>query len=49
MPAMRPSTLETLGLGTPLEMFQRGALPISVEQAVDEVFGTGEDRGCLVV
>lgn len=49
MPAMRPSTLETLGLGTPLEMFQRGALPISVEQAVDEVFGTGADRGCLVV
>ncbi len=49
MPAMRASTLESLGLGTPLQIFQRGGLPLTAEQAVDEAFGPAPQRGSLVV
>jgi len=46
---MRPSTLATLGLGTPLEAFQRGSLPADTAALVDKVFGPADDRGCLVI
>jgi enoyl-CoA hydratase/carnithine racemase/3-hydroxyacyl-CoA dehydrogenase len=46
---MRPSTLATLGLGTPLEAFQRGRLPVDTATLVDQVFGPAHDRGCLVI
>jgi enoyl-CoA hydratase/carnithine racemase/3-hydroxyacyl-CoA dehydrogenase len=47
--AMRSSTLETLGLGGVLSIFQRGSLPVDVSDAVDEVFGPAPKRGALVI
>lgn len=47
MPSMRTSTLQDLSLGSVLDIFTRGAVPLSAEAAVDQVFGP--DRGCLVV
>jgi enoyl-CoA hydratase/carnithine racemase/3-hydroxyacyl-CoA dehydrogenase len=46
---MRPSTLEGLGLGTPLEIFRRGSLPVSAAEMVERVFGPQDDRGALVI
>ena len=47
--AMRKSTLESLGLGSVLEIFHRGGLPLDAGQLVDKVFGPANDRGCMVV
>ncbi len=47
--AMRTSTLGTLGLGSPLDILRRGALPVSAADAVAEVFGSGAERGSLVI
>ena len=47
--SMRPSTLERLGLGTPLEIFRRGRLPVSAEEMVERVFGPADERGALVI
>lgn len=47
--SMRQSTLETLGLGTVLEIFQRGSLPASAADLVGQVFGDSSDRGSLVI
>lgn len=47
--AMRQPTLETLGLGTVLEMFRSGALPAGAEALVEKVFGPKGDRGSLVI
>jgi enoyl-CoA hydratase len=49
MNAMRQTTLETLGLGTVLDAFRRGELPVSVDALVDEVFGDKQKRGALVI
>jgi enoyl-CoA hydratase len=46
---MRQSTLETLGLGTVLEIFQNGKLPVNTGEWVDRVFGANGNRGALVV
>lgn len=46
---LRPSTLESLGLGTPLGIFSRGALPVSAADLVDQVFGPAGRRGALVI
>jgi hypothetical protein len=46
---LRQPTLETLGLGTPLEAFRRGALPVDAATLVDRVFGPAHDRGSLVI
>jgi enoyl-CoA hydratase/carnithine racemase len=46
---LRPSTLETLGLGTPLGIFARGALPVNTADLVDQVFGPAGRRGALVI
>ena len=46
---LRRSTLESLGLGTVLEIFRRGRLPITRGEAVERVFGPEEDRGALVI
>jgi len=46
--AMRPSTLETLGLGSVVDLFRQG-LPARTEDLVDRVFGTGSGRGAFVV
>ncbi|MEO0036282.1 MAG: hypothetical protein RLZZ501_2305 [Pseudomonadota bacterium] len=47
--AMRKSTLETLGLGSVLDIFRRGGLPVTAAALVERVFGPPEARGCLVV
>lgn len=47
--SMRTSTLETLGLGTPLEAFRQGRMPADTAALVDQVFGPANDRGCLVI
>ena len=46
---MRTSTLETLGLGTPLAAFQAGRMPADAGALVDQVFGPASQRGALVV
>ena len=47
--AMRPSTLQSLGLGTVLGIFQKGRLPARTEALVERVFGPEADRGVMVV
>jgi enoyl-CoA hydratase/carnithine racemase/3-hydroxyacyl-CoA dehydrogenase len=47
--SMRQSTLETLGLGSVLELFQNGKMPADAASLVDEVFGDAANRGSLVV
>jgi len=47
--ALRPPTLETLGLGGVLEIFRRGALPVRAEEMVERVFGPPSRRGALVI
>ena len=47
--SMRPSTLQTLGLGTVLEIFQNGKLPVDTKDIVEKVFGKQNNRGCLVI
>ncbi|MCC6753731.1 MAG: hypothetical protein IT266_07075 [Saprospiraceae bacterium] len=49
MKQMRKSTLEELGLGTVLDVFRNGKLPVDAERAVTAVFGPPEDRGCMVI
>jgi enoyl-CoA hydratase/carnithine racemase len=47
--SMRPSTLETLGLGSVLDLVRKGGPPVSAGELVDRVFGTAPDRGAFVV
>jgi enoyl-CoA hydratase/carnithine racemase len=47
--AMRQPTLETMGLGTVLDIFQKGQLPADTNDLVDQVFGKGDNRGSLVI
>jgi len=47
--SMRQSTLQTIGLGTVIEIFQNGKLPVETGDIVDEVFGNENDRGSLVI
>jgi enoyl-CoA hydratase/carnithine racemase/3-hydroxyacyl-CoA dehydrogenase len=47
--SIRPSTLETLGLGSVHQIFQRGSLPTRTSELVDQVFGEPGDRGALVI
>ncbi len=47
--ALRQSTLEILGLGSVLEIFRRGALPVRTEDLVERVFGPATSRGALVI
>ncbi len=47
--SMRQSTLDTLGLGSVLEIFERGAMPVDAGELVDEVFGNAGRRGSLVI
>ncbi len=47
--AMRQSTLQTLGLGSVIEIFQRGRLPTETDELVERVFGTESERGSVVI
>ncbi|NKB90352.1 MAG: hypothetical protein GKS06_19265 [Acidobacteria bacterium] len=46
---LRQTTLETIDLGTVRDIFANGALPVSVDGAVDAVFGPADSRGALVI
>ncbi|MGB6640002.1 MAG: hypothetical protein WBG67_04460, partial [Thermoanaerobaculia bacterium] len=46
---MRQTTLETLGLGSVIDIFRSGRLPATAGGLVDQVFGPAGERGCLVV
>jgi enoyl-CoA hydratase/carnithine racemase len=46
---MRQSTLQTMGLGTVLEIFQNGKLPVDTAELVDRVFGEAGNRGSMVI
>lgn len=47
--ALRQSTLQTLGLGSVLDIFRNGRLPVTAGDLVDQVFGGPADRGSLVI
>jgi hypothetical protein len=49
MKKMRSSTLETIGLGSVLNIFKRGEMPANIESLVEKVFGPEGDRGALVI
>lgn len=49
MKSMRPSTLQTLGLGSVIDIFQKGKLPAYEKQLVDKVFGPTGKRGSLLI
>ena len=46
---MRKQTLQSLGLGSVLDIFKSGALPANPSDMVDAVFGPAGDRGSLVI
>jgi enoyl-CoA hydratase/carnithine racemase/3-hydroxyacyl-CoA dehydrogenase len=46
---MRQPTLDTLGLGSVIDIFRNGRLPAAAGDLVDRVFGASGERGCLVV
>ena len=46
---LRESTLQTLGLGNVIEIFQRGRLPADTSALVDEVFGNSGNRSAMVI
>jgi enoyl-CoA hydratase len=47
--SMRPSTLSTLDLGTILDIFKSGKLPVTTEEMVNEVFGEKGNRGAMII
>ncbi|HEB84262.1 MAG TPA: hypothetical protein ENI92_04585 [Bacteroidetes bacterium] len=49
MKAIRQSTLETLGLGTVLDMVRSGGLPADPGSLVEKVFGPESGRGAMVI
>ena len=46
---LRQPTLETLGLGSVLEIFKNGRLPADAADLVDKVFGPAGNRGAMVI
>jgi enoyl-CoA hydratase/carnithine racemase/3-hydroxyacyl-CoA dehydrogenase len=49
MKALRQPTLATLGLGHVLEIFQKGSLPATADNLIDEIFGNSSGRGAMVI
>jgi len=47
--SMRQSTLETLGLGSVLDIFQRGSLPVDTDILIDKIFGDKNNRGAIII
>jgi enoyl-CoA hydratase/carnithine racemase/3-hydroxyacyl-CoA dehydrogenase len=47
--AMRQPTLVTLGGGGVLDIFRRGRLPFEAADLTDQVFGTGAERGSMII
>ena len=46
---LRQSTLQTLGLGTVLEFFEKGMLPVNINDLIDQIFGKSPDRGSIII
>ncbi len=46
---MREATLNTIGLGTVIDIFRRGRLPADAGDLVDRVFGNAGDRSAMVI
>ncbi len=46
---MRQSTLQTLDLGTVLDIFKAGKLPVDTAELVDKIFGESGNLGALVI
>ncbi len=46
---LREPTLQTLGLGTVLDIFKNARLPATPDELVEEVFGKNGQRGSLVI
>ena len=46
---IRQSTLQTLGLGSVVDLFRNGKMPVDAGGMVDKVFGAAPNRGSLVV
>jgi len=49
MKSMRQTTIETLGLGSVIDIFRNGGMPVDESGLVDKVFGPPDDRGCLLI
>jgi enoyl-CoA hydratase/carnithine racemase/3-hydroxyacyl-CoA dehydrogenase len=47
--AMRKPTLQTIGLGSVIDVFHQGRLPVDTAELVDTVFGKSDERGSLVI
>jgi len=47
--AIRQPTLQTLGLGSVIDLFRNGRLPADAGEMVDRVFGGPDQRGSLVI
>lgn len=47
--SMRQSTLDTMGLGTVLDIFKNGRPPVDAAELVDTVFGPAKERGSLII
>jgi len=47
--SMRKSTLESLGLGTVLDIFNKGKMPVTTEEMVEKVFGPENNRGAIII
>jgi len=47
--SIRQSTLQTLGLGSVIDIFRNGKLPADTGDLVDRVFGGPDERGSLVI
>ncbi|MCP4568031.1 MAG: hypothetical protein GY841_10675, partial [FCB group bacterium] len=49
MKTLRQPTLATLGLGNVLDIFKKGHMPATAADLVDQIFGTGDKRGMMVI
>ena len=49
MKTLRQPTLATLGLGNVLDIFKKGRMPADAGDLVDQIFGTGDQRGTMVI
>lgn len=47
--SMRQPTIDTIGLGSVLEIYKNGQPPVNRQELVDKVFGSGTNRGSLVL
>lgn len=47
--SMRKSTLESLGLGSVMDIFKNGKMPVNADALVDAVFGPKGKRGAMII